>query len=90
MTLCRRFIVSGEVQGVFYRQSTLQTAKDLQVTGWVKNLANGDVEVLACADEATLHALQDWLWSGPSAAKVNSVIFDDVEMAPLPMFEIRY
>ena len=90
MTICRRFTVSGHVQGVFYRQSTLQTAKDLHLRGWVKNLANGDVEVVAQGDEATLHALQDWLWKGPTAAKVKGVVFDEVDLECPPGFEIRY
>lgn len=42
-TLCIKATISGKVQGVFFRQGTLEKARELNLTGWVKNLANGDV-----------------------------------------------
>lgn len=59
---CLRCTVSGRVQGVFYRASTRHAALDLGVVGWVRNLADGSVEVLACGDAAAVEKLREWLW----------------------------
>ncbi|MFO1258623.1 MAG: acylphosphatase [Gammaproteobacteria bacterium] len=73
MNICRRAIVKGRVQGVFYRQNTVNQAKNRHLTGWVKNLENGDVELVVCGPEADVESLCEWLWQGPSAAKVTDV-----------------
>jgi len=70
---CRRFLVSGRVQGVFYRASTRNKAEQLQLYGFVRNLPDGRVEVLACGDDTSLVTLQDWLWQGPPGARVDDV-----------------
>ena len=46
--ICKRFLVSGRVQGVFYRDSTRRQAQAQGISGWVRNLFDGRVEVLAC------------------------------------------
>ena len=74
-----KFIVSGRVQGVFFRASTRAEAERLRVTGYAKNLANGDVEVLACGEAAALDELQRWLHIGPPAARVENVVRSDVD-----------
>ena len=81
MTLCIRCIVSGKVQGVFYRASTQQQARSLNITGYAKNLSNGKVEVLACGEQSAIQQLQDWLWQGPSGARVDDV--DCQSVAPV-------
>lgn len=68
-----RFRVRGRVQGVFYRAATEVRARRLGVNGWVRNLADGDVEVLACGDAAVLADLETWLWQGPPHARVTAV-----------------
>lgn len=65
--------VSGRVQGVFYRGSTQQTAQSLGLTGWVRNLQDGRVEILAEGDPDQLQQLLDWCWHGPAAAEVSDV-----------------
>jgi len=70
---CVRFIVSGKVQGVFFRASTREQAQRLDVSGHARNLDDGTVEVIACGDAANLQALERWLQSGPAAARVDSV-----------------
>jgi len=70
---CRRFVVSGRVQGVFYRASTRERAQHLGLTGWVRNCADGSVELVACGDEAVLSELESWLWQGPQYARVTAV-----------------
>lgn len=72
-----RFVVSGKVQGVFFRASTREQALELDLRGYAKNLADGRVEVLAAGSDAALDALAAWLRQGPPAARV-----DDLERLP--------
>ena len=71
--VCRRFLVSGRVQGVFFRASTARQAVGLGVTGHAENLPDGRVEVLACGPAAAVQSLYEWLKVGPSAARVDTV-----------------
>ena len=73
MTECRRFVISGRVQGVWFRDSTRRVAEELNLTGHAINLANGSVEVIACGESAKLNQLQAWLAKGPELARVTSV-----------------
>ncbi|MGN2247731.1 acylphosphatase [Frateuria sp. GZRR35] len=68
-----RFLLSGRVQGVFYRASTREQARRLDLTGHARNLPDGCVEVLAYGPPEALDALERWLWQGPPAAKVEGV-----------------
>ncbi|MCX7513893.1 acylphosphatase [Frateuria sp. STR12] len=68
-----RFLVSGVVQGVFFRASTREQAQRLGLTGHARNLADGRVEVIAHGAPAALDALEQWLWQGPPAAQVAAV-----------------
>ncbi|MFC1747883.1 acylphosphatase [Pseudomonadota bacterium] len=86
MAICRSFLISGRVQGVWYRASTQSKAQDLNVTGYAKNLPDGRVEVLACGTKENIEELQGWLWEGPPSADVNSVEGVDVEAYPLTTF----
>lgn len=79
MSRCRRFLVTGQVQGVFFRASTQQKATQLGLTGWVRNLRDGGVELVACGEEAALKRLEQWLWQGPRHAHVENVtVLDSV------------
>jgi acylphosphatase len=73
MPECRHFWVSGKVQGVFFRASTREQAVRLQLTGWVRNLSDGRVEVYACGEPAQLTVLERWLQHGPEMAEVDSL-----------------
>jgi acylphosphatase len=66
-------IIKGRVQGVFYRENTRKMAHELGLTGFVRNLVNGDVEVIAEGDEENLKRLLDWCWKGPEEAVVNDI-----------------
>lgn len=66
-------IVHGRVQGVFFRASTQREARRLGVTGWVKNRADGSVEILAEGDEDAIRDLSAWSQHGPSASRVDRV-----------------
>jgi len=68
-----RLIVSGQVQGVAFRFYTVREATRLGLTGWVRNLRSGEVEVLAEGDEARLKELEQWCRHGPPLAAVTGV-----------------
>jgi acylphosphatase len=78
--IARRCLVSGRVQGVFYRASAARRAGELGVRGYARNLPGGEVEVLACGSAADVQAFIDWLWIGPSAAKVVAVDVSVIEL----------
>ena len=66
-------IISGRVQGVFFRYKTKHEAGNLGLTGWVRNNSNGSVEILAEGDKDKLEALVAWCKSGPKLAKVDNM-----------------
>jgi acylphosphatase len=68
-----RFLVSGKVQGVFYRASTRNEALRLGLNGYARNLADGRVEVVAAGRPEALYELEQWLWQGPPSARVDDV-----------------
>jgi len=68
-----RCLVSGRVQGVFFRAATRDQAQLLGLSGYARNLADGRVEVLACGADAALAALRDWLRRGPPRAAVDGL-----------------
>lgn len=72
-TLCLRCYVAGRVQGVGFRYATADKALALGVAGYVRNLPDRRVEVLACGDERAVIALRNWLWQGPQLARVSDV-----------------
>lgn len=74
-----RFIVSGRVQGVFFRGSTRDRARQLGLRGHARNLANGDVEVVAAGDARSLQSLEDWLRIGPSQARVDGLLRESID-----------
>ena len=67
------FLVSGRVQGVFFRASTREQALRLGLRGHARNLADGDVEVIAAGDARALDRLEAWLRTGPPNAHVTRV-----------------
>ena len=68
-----RIIVSGKVQGVYFRQSTKEIAIGIGITGTVKNLSDGRVEVIATGTSQQLQKLADWCKQGPSRAHVTNI-----------------
>lgn len=68
-----RFVVRGRVQGVFFRQSAVEQARALALTGWVRNREDGCVEGVASGPSAALARLHAWLQHGPPAAQVEGV-----------------
>ncbi len=73
-----RYLVSGRVQGVFFRASTAEHANSLGLSGRVKNLANGRVEIVAFGDPDKLALLEAWLHHGPPYARVDAVTAEPI------------
>ncbi|MHB8455103.1 MAG: acylphosphatase [Acidiferrobacterales bacterium] len=87
---CSRFVVSGRVQGVFFRAATRNEAQRLGLTGWVRNQDDGTVEVVACGAEQELGQLENWLWQGPPNARVTAVTREAAPDVELRGFDLRY
>lgn len=78
MRICQRCLVSGRVQGVFYRASAAGKARELGIDGYARNLPDGRVEVLACGSPDSVTAFVNWLWQGSSASRVTAVASEPV------------
>ena len=87
---CKKCLVGGRVQGVFYRASAARRAQELQLHGYARNLPDGRVEVLACGEEPALSTFVDWLWQGSSASKVTSVEVTDLPAEALDRTRILH
>jgi acylphosphatase len=75
--------VSGRVQGVYYRGTAVQRARELGISGYARNLPDGRVEVLAQGETMAVAAFVEWLWVGSVAAKVSGVEVRDAPAAEL-------
>lgn len=85
---CRQFIVSGRVQGVWFRDSTRQKALALKLTGQAVNMPDGSVKVIACGESSSLDSLQAWLHKGPELARVDAVLSNDMPVQEFSGFSI--
>ena len=66
-------LVTGKVQGVFFRQATKVIAVKNNVTGWVKNLESGQVEILLEGDIQNVNSVIDWCHNGPANSRVDEI-----------------
>jgi acylphosphatase len=73
MKSCAHVIISGRVQGVWFRASTKQKAKQLRLNGWVRNNPDGNVEAIFEGDENLIKEMLNWCHNGPPLAKVTNV-----------------
>jgi acylphosphatase len=81
--------ISGKVQGVYFRASSLVEAERYGITGYARNEPNGDVYIEAQgADEGLTHFLQ-WCSNGPDQAKVNRILVEESDLCEFSCFEIR-
>ncbi|OGI41662.1 MAG: hypothetical protein A2150_02920 [Candidatus Muproteobacteria bacterium RBG_16_64_11] len=87
--VCKRFVVTGRVQGVFYRGAAQDGARRLGLNGWVRNCSDGSVELVACGEARALDELEAWLWRGPSQARVENVVQETVAPQTFSGFELR-
>lgn len=81
--------VTGRVQGVFFRASTQDKAKELGLFGWAKNLPDGRVEVMAFGDKEKLLALYEWLKKGPERAEVTDLTFKEIPFEKHERFAVK-
>ena len=81
--------VSGRVQGVCFRMETREQAQLFGITGWVRNLPDGRVEVMASGDEMQLKQLHEWLTQGPDMARVMKLEVEELEHKGFDGFTIR-
>jgi acylphosphatase len=79
---CKRCLVSGRVQGVYYRATAARRARELGVHGYARNLPDGRVEVLVHGDDNAVSSFVKWLWIGSSASKVTAVAVSDAAPDP--------
>ncbi len=84
----RAFIVDGRVQGVGFRYFVMREAQALGLSGWVRNLPDGRVEVLARGEPDLVSALEGRLWEGPPHAHVASVEARDAEAPTYAEFRV--
>ena len=85
-----KLIVSGRVQGVFFRDSTRRKALELGLTGYAKNLSNGDVEVVVEGNEDKINALIEFIKNNPGHSKVENIIISNKAPESFKLFEIKY
>ncbi len=88
-TVRRRVVVRGDVQGVFFRDSTRREAEQRGVAGWAENRADGAVEAVFEGSRADVDALVDFCRSGPPRAEVRDVDVSEEEPTGLDRFRVR-
>ena len=87
--VARKVVVLGDVQGVFFRDSTRREARRLGVGGWVRNRHDGAVEAVFEGEPDAVAALVLWCREGPRHAQVDDLHVEQVEPAGLAGFEVR-
>ena len=84
-------IISGRVQGVWFRMETKKAADRIGVNGWVKNLPDGTVEALFEGPKVKVDDVLSWCWQGPPLAKVSNVVIDwETHTGEFAGFEVTY
>jgi acylphosphatase len=83
----RRCLVAGRVQGVFYRATAAQRARELGLTGHARNLDDGRVEVIAWGEIRAVEEFVAWLWTGSRAARVTAVDVEALQPAARPAIQ---
>jgi acylphosphatase len=88
--IARHLIIAGHVQGVFFRGSVVAEARRRQLTGWVRNVHDGTVEILMQGAVEDVESLLQWCRRGPSAADVAGLTITEIAPDPaLQTFEKR-
>lgn len=89
MRQARRLSVSGRVQGVGFRAYVADVAREENLSGWVRNLPDGRVEMLMEGDAEALSRVEWRVWRGPAGARVDDVETEDVMPEDGRDFRIR-
>jgi acylphosphatase len=88
-TVTKRLVVRGRVQGVGFRYSMVQEARELGLRGWVRNRRDGTVEAVIHGARDVVQHLVEWAERGPDGAHVTGVEITDSDEQGLPVFETR-
>ena len=84
-------LVTGKVQGVFFRQATKVIAIKNHVTGWVKNLESGQVEILLEGEDQNVNSIVEWCHNGPANSRVDEIKIEQQKFSgQYSNFEVRY
>jgi acylphosphatase len=89
MTVARRVVIHGHVQGVGFRYAAIDAADRLGVTGWVRNRRDGTVEALLQGSDDAMAAMLEWCRHGPPHSQVRDVEVSVVAPEPLADFTLR-
>ena len=84
-----RVLISGRVQGVFFRETCRRLARENDVSGWVRNLPDGRVEAVFEGSPENVARLVDWSRHGPRLAQVENIGIHPEPPEGLPDFQIR-
>ena len=87
---CLHLIISGRVQGVFFRDNIRRKATELELKGYVRNLEDSTVEVVAQGDENKINELIEFIKKGPGIAKVRDIKIKHKKPENFKSFEIRF
>ena len=82
-------LITGKVQGVFFRDSSKKVAEKLNIKGWMKNRPDEKVEAVISGEEKDVRAFINWCKSGPERAEVEEVMVSKKEKTPFEKFEIK-
>jgi acylphosphatase len=88
MLFTRSILVKGKVQGVFYRQSGREKAKEIGVTGTISNLPDDSVQIIATGTSEQLDTFEAWCSVGPPRARVSEVISSNLPTEEFASFSI--
>lgn len=81
-------IVTGKVQGVFYRQTTKEKANELGIKGEVRNMIDESVHIIATGTKEQLAQFAEWCWQGPPRANVKNITIEETNPRPFDKFSI--
>ena len=82
-------IIKGNVQGVFYRATAKKIAEKNNLTGWVKNKSDGDVEAIVSGTDEDVRTFIDWCRKGPDKAQVEDVVINEKRGVSFKSFEVK-
>ena len=86
---CLHLLIKGKVQGVFFRVTARKVALENNLTGWVQNTPDGDVEIETCGKQHDLDNFINWCKKGPDRAIVTSLVITTRNNSSYKGFEIR-
>lgn len=87
--VCVHVFISGKVQGVGYRYSTVNEARRLGIKGWVRNRLDGRVEAVFEGERLRVEQLVEWCYQGPRSAAVKEVNLETLDPQFFEEFEVR-